>query len=233
MRVCYDGYFSVIVPDSLEKLINGDLLKLRDAVTEFSEFLGKYGETLSEVNESFCDENDPSFWIHYHSLSFAFPDNKIMVGIKTENEDMFNDFRSGIVDGRLKIYLRGTVKVSNDDIKGIDKNIIKVTIKKVESFWAGRLHSSSPDIDRVIDVDESEKSKELLEKINTVKTIHIGDLNSSPKHYNDKEDSLILSDYIYDPKNINLGSFFDEEIVRNVFFNQYKSSSLNLNKQKD
>lgn len=174
----YQGYFSVRIPENLSKLINGDVLKLRDAVTEFSKFLGIYGKTTSEVHLPFYDEEDETSWLYYHSLSFAFPDNKIMVGITSGNEKLFRQIQEGIVDGRFKLVLRGTAKVSKKDIEGLDKEIVKVTIKKIEGFWEGNPHSSSPDADRVVNVSNKKEVDEENEQYDP-----IAQIIENPKRY--------------------------------------------------
>lgn len=188
----YEGYFSVIIPDNLKKLLNGDILKLRDAVTEFSKFLGEYGETASEVEEGFYDDDDITYWIYYHSLSFAFPDNKILVGIKSANEKMFRNIQQGIVDGRFKIYLRGTAKVSKNDIEGVDKNIKKVTIKKIESYWEGKLHSSSPDVSRILETGDEQKVDEVNKHFSEPKPLKISDLPTAV--YSTDDDIFVLTE---------------------------------------
>ncbi len=212
VKKIYEGYFSVIIPDNLKKILNGDILKLRDAVTEFSAFLGKYGETSSEVYESFCDEKDPTSWIYYHSLAFAFPDNKIMVCIKSENEKLFSEMQNGIVNGSLKIYLKGVVTLLKCDMEGADENIKKITIKKIESYWEGKPHSSSPTVDDFINTNDVK-----------IKPFKISDLpiTNIPNEddyliIDDKKDSLILTDYVYSSKNFGWGSLHDNPFLKEV-----------------
>lgn len=178
----YQGYFSVTIPENLFKLINGDVLKLRDSVTEFSKFLGVYGETTSEVHLPFYDKEDETSWLYYRSLSFAFPDNKIIVGITSGNEKIFRQIQEGIIDGKFELVLRGTAKVSKNDIEGLDKEIVKVTIKKIEGFWKGNPHSSSPDVDRVVNVNNKKKNDKTNEPYDSIVKII-----KNPKNYFSKK----------------------------------------------
>jgi hypothetical protein len=210
----YSGYFSVIIPDNLKKLLSGDILKLRDSVTEFSDFLSKYSETASEVKDRFVDEEDVTSWLDYFSLSFAFPDNKIIVGIKTSNEKMFRDIQQGIVDGRFKLFLRGTAKVSKDDIEGLDKNIVNITIKKVEGYWDGKLHSSSPDVDRIL----NKKNEEVIE----TGVVHIDDLPTTQI-----SDNTFYIDVDKNSKNINWINLFDEKILQDYVYECFEKKLFN------
>ena len=214
----YSGYFSVIIPDNLKKLLNGDVLKLRDAVTKFSDFLTEYGETASEVEDQFVDEEDLTSWLNYFSLSFAFPDNKIMVGIKTSNEKMFRDIQQGIVDGRFKLFLRGTAKVSKDDIEGLDKNIVNITIKKVEGYWDGKLHSSSPDVDRIL----NDYHEEVIETDTDM--VHIDDLPTTQIN-----DNIFYIDVDKNSKNISWGNILNEKVLEEM----YKYLGRDILNQKD
>ena len=127
---------------------------------------------------------------------------------------MFRDIQQGIVDGRFKLFLRGTAKVSKDDIEGLDKNIVNITIKKVEGYWDGKLHSSSPDVDRIL----NEKNEEVIE----TGGVHIDDLPTTQI-----SDNTFYIDVDKNSKNINWINLFDEKILQDYVYECFEKKLFN------
>lgn len=148
----YEGYFRVIVPPNLMKLLGGDIFKLRGPIDEYSKFLKEYGVILSQTEDHFIDDNDPKSWVYYTDIAYLLPVGKdpaeIIVKIETDSKDMFEDLLEGAANKSLKIFLKGTAIISNDGIDNVDKHLVDLKIKKIEAFWNGSPHSNSPSTDQ-------------------------------------------------------------------------------------
>ena len=54
----FTGYFTVEVPQNLKDLLGGEVLRLRNVVTEYNKYLKLYGETASIVEDKFHNNDD-------------------------------------------------------------------------------------------------------------------------------------------------------------------------------
>jgi hypothetical protein len=135
----FEGYFKVIVPPNLLKLLGGDIFKLKESVSKYNTFLKQYGKCVEDV-------------LNYTEISYLMAVGKdpaeLVVKIETESQAVWCDLLSGIESEDLKIFLKGTAIVEKDDVDNVDQNVVDIKIKKVEAFWKGRLHSSSPTSDQ-------------------------------------------------------------------------------------
>lgn len=151
----FEGYFVVEIPKNLKELLGENPLKLRNAVSKYNEFLETYGEETSITESEFHDDDDVVSWIYYTGMSFMFPDEKILVKVETRSQKMFEKFEQGIRSGKMIIYLKGTAIVSKkDDVENIDRNLLDISIKKVETYCDGKLHSYSPCPDEFLNIDK-------------------------------------------------------------------------------